>query len=449
VIASDRLLPHDNDAERAVLGAILLDGTLYLQAAQILKSSDFYVKGHRKIFRAMVDTEAIDLVTIRERLHRHGDTLDDVGGFSYISGLLDGLPHSSNIEHYARIVKDKSLLRQIIAASNRINSECYTAEQDAREIYERALEVFAKLESERSGVRLRAMAEAHDELVDLLRAGIDGEGNAAEVIRAPWIDLGRFNLFPRGDLSIIAALTSMGKTMFMSNFAVEAARAGHHVIYFSKEDGGRKLRKRFLASLAAVPLRELMMRLIPEDSWKRAIPATEELTKLELAIPDGIGYGVGEMLAMAEARHLQKGVDLIVVDYLQLFDTNDEGRVRGLGDIVQRLRSLGQKLNAHVMVGCQLSRLAAQRNPKTGKHERPQLNHLRESGEIEQHADEVIFLHRDSYFDPERRGEMGETEILIAKNRNGETGKAELYFDGECQRVRGLTTSEVLGGARE
>ena len=226
----DRLLPHDNDAERAVLGAILLDGTLYLQAAQILKSGDFYGKGHRKIYRAMADTEAIDLVTVRERLHRHGDSLDDVGGFSYISGLLDGLPHSSNIEHYARIVKDKSLLRQIIAASNKINSECYTAEQDAREIYERALEVLAKLESERTGVRLKAMAEAHDELVDLLREGLDGKGNAAEVIRAPWDDFERFNLFPRGDLSIVAALTSMGKTLLMCNFAVAAAREGHHVI---------------------------------------------------------------------------------------------------------------------------------------------------------------------------------------------------------------------------
>lgn len=444
---TERLLPHDSAAERAVLGAALMDGALYLQAAQTLKPDDFYDAANRKIYRAMSGIEAggaIDLITVCDRLQRNGDTIEDVGGFGYVSGLMDGLPRYDNIEHYAEIVKEKSLLRKIIAASTSVSNRCYAGESSAQGIYEGVLKDFAKLEGERTGVRLQSMTEAQEELVDLLRDGKEQRGNEADIIRAPWSSLERFNLFPRGDLSIIAGLTSTGKTMFMLNVAVAAARLGHGVLYFSKEDGGRKLRKRIWASMAGVPLRELMTRRFVEDSWGRLNASADEMFLLNLSIPGAVSYGLGELLAMAEGRHLQKRVDLIVVDYLQLFNTDGESRVRGLGEIAQRLRLLGQRLDAHVMIGSQLSREAAKKDVKSGLHERPRLDHLRESGELEQHADEVIFLYRADYFDAEQRGKMGETEMLIAKNRNGETGKAELYFGGECQQVRELTTSEIL-----
>lgn len=430
----ERILPHDEEAERAVLGAVLMDGVLFYQA--VLEAEDFYLKDHRAIWRAYerVSTEsgadAIDTVTLRDALLRGGSRLEDVGGPAYLSALVDGLPRFSNIEHYVRIVKDKSLLRRMIEASRRTIGECY-AGGTAKEVFAADAARRAGLEGQRIGVRLEPVGKSAAATMESLAT----QEQRDILIPHGWErDLGRFNLWPRGDVSIIAARPSVGKTMFMCNCALAAAQRGKRVLFFSKEDGGEKLRRRMVATLGGLSLRELMSRLIPAGTF-RAIPAAmDELMGLPIEITDGITYGMDELLSMANAAVRERRVDLVIVDYLQKFGGVSDHRVRELGVMMERMKEYADAEGAHVMVGAQVRRVAIEK--ERGRIRQPRMEDVKESGDVEQSADQVVMLHRESYYSADRKGAMGSTDVIVDKNRNGETGLAELYFDGATQQVR-------------
>ncbi len=432
----DREAPSDREAERAVLGAVLLDGKLFYQARAALAADDFYLERHRRIFRAYEEIadgqggDAIDMVTLRAAL---GRGLQDVGGAAYLSGLIDGLPRYSNIEHYARIVKDKALLRRMIDAGTRMINECYYGTDGGQEVYGRAIDSLIGLGEHQAGVRLIALEDTAGELSELLTADAVGD---EDFIDTGWEGLDKYGLFRRGKQTIIAALTSMGKTMFLCNVSIRAAERGYHTLYFTREDGGPELRKRMLAADAEVPFGELMRRrgTLSAEVWHRAQAQLELFKKLPIQITDDIGFDIDAVVSLAWQAHAERAVDLIVVDHLQLFGQTENRNVE-LGAYLLKLRELGAKLNAAVAVASQFSRLAGKGDKETHRPKRPELWHLRDSGEIEQHADKVVFLHRWNYFDSKERGDMGITEVIVAKNRQGPLGSVEMDFDGVTQRV--------------
>jgi replicative DNA helicase len=430
----DKPLPSNVDAERLILGAILLDNTTINQAAERLKRDDFFLDSHRRIYDIMLYLSergrAIDPVTLQEELRRNAD-LDRVGGAAYISSLFDGVPRFSNIDNYTQIVKGKSILRRLITASNQVMATCFDAEDEPEEILDQAERLILSIAEDRIRQGFVPISEIAHKQLEYIEE-IAGREQLITGIATGFRDLDYMTSgLQRGDLVVIAARPSVGKTAFCLSIAQNAALTPQHhgeratVGVFSLEMSKEQLVQRLLCSQARLDAHRLRTGMLSKDDWRRLALAVSELAEARIFIDDTPAISVLEMRAKARRlKNEQRGLDLLIVDYLQLMSGRGriESRQQEVSQISRELKGLAKELNVPVIALSQLSRA-----PETRTDHRPQLADLRESGSIEQDADVVMFIYREDVYNPETE-RQNIAEIIIGKQRNGPIGKVELVF---------------------
>jgi replicative DNA helicase len=433
---SDELrIPFDPEAERAVLGAIMLDPRAVDAATEVLRPEDFYRPAHQVIFSAMVElsgrSEAIDPITVRSELER-GGTLEKAGGAAYLGSLLDGLPRITNVGQYARLVKDRALLRHVLSISEELRSGASEGKTSAVELIDRAEgSLFQLSEAGRRGgfqPITEIAREGLETLEELLERRELVTGVSTGFKKLDWMTSG----FQRGDMVVLAARPSMGKTALALNIAQHAATRGElSVGIFSLEMSAEQLFFRMISSEAMVPAHKLRTGRVSSEEWDRVTHAFETLTRARIFVDDT--PGVTPMEIRSKARRLKREHDagLIVVDYLQLMSMGGSynSRQQEISDISRSLKAIAKELSVPVVALSQLSRAPDQRQ---GDH-RPQLSDLRESGAIEQDADVVMFIYRPEVYekDPDKIAEKeleGIAEVIVAKQRNGPVGFVPLFF---------------------
>jgi replicative DNA helicase len=438
----DRTLPHNLEAEKCVLGAILINNPAFNQASEVIDAQDFFRDAHRRIFDKMVAlserSEPIDLVTLKDELTRSGD-LDDVGGPAYISALTDGVPRSANVEYYAKIVKEKSTLRRLIQSATDVLGRAYDAEEDADELLDQAERSIFQIAEHRlrSGfVRVGEMVDQGYQLIEKLQQ----HKGLVTGVPSGFVELDEMTSgFQRSDLVIVAARPSMGKTSLVLNMALHAGiEAGKTVGIFSLEMAREQLFLRMLTSEARVDAHRFRGGFLGEQDYARLVEAFARLHDAKVYIDDTPSVGILEMRAKCRRLKLERGLDLIIVDYLQLMQGRGrfENRQQELASISRSMKILAKELDVPILALSQLSRAPESR----GDH-RPQLSDLRESGALEQDADVVIFIFREDMYsaDGEPKPEnAGTAEIIIGKQRNGPTGTVRLAFLKQYTRFENL-----------
>jgi replicative DNA helicase len=440
VATAERTLPHNLEAERSVLGAILVHNDAFNLAAQSIDSDDFYRDAHRRIFDRMVALnerhEAIDFVTLKEELARAGE-LDEVGGPAYVASLADGVPRATNVEYYARIVKEKATLRNLIYAANKILTNAYEADQDADLILDEAeKEIFSVADD-----RVKAGFVSMRELVKDSFPKIEQLFEQKKLITGVptgFVDLDELTRgLQGGDLVIVAARPSMGKTSLVLNISqYVAGLAGHAVGLFSLEMSKEALFLRLLTSESQIDGHRLMAGAIGGNDYHRISHALEKLNAMKLYIDDTANIGVLEMRAKARRLQNEHGLSLLIVDYLQLMNARGrfENRTLELASISRSLKALAKELKVPVIALSQLSRA-----PEARSDHRPQLSDLRESGALEQDADVVVLIYRDDVYNKDPNSpDAGTAELILAKQRNGPTGTVRLAFLREQTRFANL-----------
>src|SRR5213595_2603936 len=423
---AERTLPHNLEAERSVLGAILLHNDAFNLAAEVIDSHDFFRDAHRRIFDKMIKlserNDAIDLVTLKEELTRSAD-LEEVGGPAYIAALIDGVPRSMNVEHYARIIKEKATLRNLIFASNKILATAYDAEEDADVILDQAEHaIFAIADDKvRDGfVSLRDLAHASLDTIEKLHA----RKELITGVPTGFTDLDEMTsgLQP-SDLIIVAARPSMGKTSLVLNMAQHVGtKTDLTVGVFSLEMSKEQLFIRMLTGEARIDAHRLRGGFLGERDWGRLSHAIGTLSDARIFIDDTPSIGVLEMRAKCRRLAAQHGLHLVIIDYIQLMQGRGrfENRTLEVASISRSLKGLAKELSVPIIVLSQLSRA-----PESRSDHRPQLSDLRESGALEQDADVVVFIYReDMYLDKSQppTDAQGIAELIVAKQRNGPTG---------------------------
>jgi replicative DNA helicase len=442
-VAPQRTLPHNLDAEKSVLGAILIHNDAFNHTAELIDSRDFFRDAHRRIFDRMVALsergDAIDFVTLKEELTRSGD-LDSVGGPAYIASLVDGVPRSANVEYYARIVKEKATLRNLIHSANKILAEAYDAEQEPDLLLDEAeRQIFAIAEDRiRVGfVPLRDLVQSSFSTIEKLQQ----HKGLVTGVPTGFVDLDEMTsgLQP-SDLVLVAARPSMGKTSFVLNIAQHVGTNTQMTVgFFSLEMSKEQLFMRLLTSEARIDAHRFRSGFLSEKDYGRLSHALGTLAEARVFIDDTASIGVLEM--RAKARRLQKehGLHLLVIDYIQLMQGRGrfESRQQELASISRSLKGLAKELNVPIVALSQLSRA-----PETRSDHRPQLSDLRESGALEQDADVVMFIFRQEQYRTEdgqpEQGAEGVAEIIIGKQRNGPTGAVKLAFIKEHTRFENL-----------
>jgi replicative DNA helicase len=438
----DRTLPHNLEAEKCVLGAILINNHAFNQAAEVLDAQDFFRDAHRRIFDKMVALtdrrEPVDLVTLKDELSR-GNELEEVGGPAYISSLTDGVPRSANVEYYAKIVKEKSTLRRLIQSANEVLGRAYDAEQDADDLLDEAERSIFQIAEHRlrSGfVSVGELAASGYQLIEQLQQ----HRGLVTGVPSGFVDLDSLTSgFQKSDLVIVAARPSMGKTSFVLNIALHCGvEAGKTVGIFSLEMAKEQLFLRMLTSEGRVDAHRFRGGYLGEQDYARLVDAFGRLHDAKVFIDDSPSLGILEMRAKARRLKLEHGLDMLVVDYLQLMQGRGrfENRQQELASISRALKILAKELEVPILALSQLSRAPEAR----GDH-RPQLSDLRESGALEQDADVVLFIFREEMYanEGEPKPEMeGIAEIIVGKQRNGPTGTVRLAFLKQFTRFENL-----------
>ncbi len=448
-IAFERGLPASIDAERSILGAVLLDNHAYNEAAEKIHADDFALDSHRRIFSRMAELidagRAVDIVTLAEELAKRKE-VEAVGGVAYLASLTEGLPRRISIEEYVRIVKDKSLLRQLI-------NICSTAITRAADQGEEALEVLNAAESGLLEVTERGITRGFASIPEIVRdsfGNIDNlykEGREVTGLATHFVDFDRMTSgLQASELIIIAARPSMGKTAWAINIAQNAAVQGAKVVaIFSLEMSKESLLRRMLASQALVDSQKIQKGFLLREDQQKLTHALEQLAESKMFIDDTPGISLTEMRAKARRlRQMNGALDLIVVDYLQLMTASVAGpggkryenRTQEVSAISRGLKALAKELSVPVIALSQLSRASEQR----GGDKKPMLSDLRESGSIEQDADVVAFIHREAYYNRDENGQPdsdteNKAEIIIAKQRNGPTGSVHLAYPVEVHAL--------------
>jgi replicative DNA helicase len=439
---AERTLPHNLEAERSVLGAILLHNDAFNLAAEVIDSHDFFRDAHRRIFDKMVKLaergDAIDLVTLKEELGRSGD-LEEVGGPAYITALVDGVPRSMNIEHYARIIKEKATLRSLIFSANKILATAYEAEEEADTILDQAEHaIFAIADDKvRDGfVSLRDLARGSLDTIEKLHA----RKELVTGVPSGFTDLDAMTSgFQSSDLIIIAGRPSMGKTSLVLNVAQHVGtKTDLTVGMFSLEMSKEQLFLRMLTAEARIDAHRLRGGFLGERDWGRLSQAIGTLSETKIFVDDTPSIGVLEMRAKCRRLAAEHGLNLVIVDYIQLMQGRGrfENRTLELASISRSLKGLAKELSVPIVVLSQLSRA-----PESRADHRPQLSDLRESGALEQDADVVIFIFReDQYVDRSQppTDAQGVAELIVGKQRNGPTGVVKLAFIREFTRFENL-----------
>jgi len=430
-LALEKGLPSNTDAERFVLGSILLDDSAFLDVAGILHAEDFSLEKHRKIYKRMVElherSERIDRVTVANELLRYNE-LEQVDGLTYLVSLDDGLPHIPNLDSYVKIIRDKAVLRRIITVSQQTMNRCLVGEEDPTQILAGAEETLLKLGEAQIGAGLKTPGE----IINSYTGGINAFLDPSKRIRG--ISTGFTKLdemtggLHEGELLILAARPSMGKTAFAMNIASHVAtKLNQKVAIFSLEMSGESLLTRMLCAQAYVDSQRFRMGYLNGDERRKLAQASSKLVEAPLFIDDTAGVHLMDM--HAKLRRLQNGdgkLGLVIVDYLQLMTGRGrfENRNQEVSTISRGLKLLAKELKVPMLVLSQLSRAPETRQ---GDH-RPQLSDLRESGSIEQDADLVAFIFREEVYKRDREDLRGLAELIVAKQRNGPIGKVDLVF---------------------
>ena len=435
---STRSAPWSNDAEQAVLGAMLLDQDASLSAAQLLTDDMFYREAHRRLFRAMVAlTErrtVIDHITLRDELIRRGE-LDSIGGYDYVAELADSVPTAANLEYHAKIVREKAILRKLIETATGIITEAYDGHTTASELLDAAesrIFTVSQQRSEEGFARLKEMLWPTMERIETLQKS----GKAITGVPSGFADLDNLTSgFQGGELVIVAARPSMGKTAFVLNIATHAAVEQHGVAIFSLEMSKESLVQRMLTAEARVDSQLVRRGMLRDFDFTKLARAAGVLQQCPVWIDDTPALTLLEMRSKARRLKADNDVRLIIVDYLQLMRSPEysDNRVQEISDISRSLKGLAKELGVPVVALSQLSRAVEQRSDH-----KPQLSDLRESGALEQDADVVMFIYREDMTkeDSERKNIA---DIIVAKHRNGPTGDVHLRFNREYTRFDNLT----------
>ncbi len=439
-VSRNRLMPQSIDAEKACLGAMIVDNETISKVLDLLREEHFYLDKHRYIFRAIVELyeikEPVDLITLKNKLIEMG-VLKEIGD-AYISELLDSIPTTTNVEYYSRIIYEKYVLRNLIKSSSEIidyaQKENVTIEE-AVEVAERKL-----LES----IDIRKYSEyfrLKDVIVDTLKGiqrlaqnkgaytGIPSGFTAIDEMTGG---------FQPSDLIVFAGRPSMGKTAFALNLCVNIARENKKVLFFSLEMSKEQIAQRLLSYESRIDLKSLRTGNIKESEWSYLVEAAIKLSNLDIIIDDTPSASILDIKSKSRKVFAKEGVDVILIDYLQIIDVPKNmavvrSRNEEIGFISRSLKSLAKELNVPVIVLSQLSRSVEKRVDK-----RPILSDLRESGSIEQDADLVAFLYRDEYYNPDT-DKKNIVEIIISKQRNGPVGTVELVFHKEIGKFENLS----------
>lgn len=436
---AQRLPPQNLEAEQSVLGAMLIDKEALVEVAEVLSYHDFYRETHQHICQTLMELfnrgEAVDLVTVCEELENKG-LLDKLGGAAYLATLANMTPTAAHAKYYAGIVKEKALLRALIRSSTEIIEKSYGYVENIEEFLDDAEQLIfdvARKKDTRSFIPLRDALEQTFEKLERLyerKSGLTG-------LSTGFPDLDDITSgFQESDLIIIAARPSMGKTTLAANIAQQmAVTEAQPVAFFSLEMSGEQLAQRLLCSAAEIDAQRLRRGFLSSEDWPRLTQAVGPLSELPLYIDDTPAISVMEMRAKARRLKLEKGLCAVFVDYLQLMRGSDrsENRQQEISGISRALKALAKELNCPVITLSQLSRAVEQRQDR-----RPILSDLLDSGGIEANADMVIFIYREDYYNPDTERKHV-TEILISKQRNGPTGKIELYFMDRYNKFVSLT----------
>jgi replicative DNA helicase len=441
--AIDRLPPQNLEAEQAILGALMVDRDLVPIVSEIVQKSDFYAPHHATVYDAITALyergEPVDKVSVAEELRRR-KLLDEVGGADFISLLLNTVPTAASAEYYARVVAEKSILRSLITAGSRIAGIAFEQPENVDDVVDQCEQMIFEIGRRSAGgfTLVRDLLKPAFEKIDTLyhqRGTVTG-------VPSGFARLDQFTTgFQPGELIIIAARPSMGKTSLCLNIALNAARAGKHVALFSLEMSNDQLVQRFLSMEAHIDAQSLRTGNIKDKEWGEITRAMGVLAEVPIFVDDSAALTVSEVRSRSRRLAATTGLDLIMVDYLQLLrstNTRVTNRVEIIDEICRGLKALAKELKVPVIALAQLNRSPESRNDK-----RPMLSDLRESGGIEQEADVVAFIYRDEYYNPPTPENENIAEINIAKQRNGPTGLVQLRFDKRYTSFSDLDTEHT------
>jgi len=449
-IAQLRIPPHSIEAESSVLGGLLLDNTAWERVGDLLKHDDFYRYEHRLVFAAVASlveaNKPADVITVNEHLQNQGKA-DEIGGLGYLNSLAQYVPSAANIRRYAEIVRERAILRKLVSASDEISTTAFNPQgKPVAKILDEAEQKIFNIGEE--GSRMKQGFQGMDTLVvQLLDRVEEMANNPNDITGVPtgFYDLDRMTSgFQAGDMVVLAARPSMGKTAFAVNIAEHVAlNEGLPVAIFSMEMGASQLAVRIVGSIGRIDQGHLRTGKLTDEEWPRLTEAIEKLRNISLHIDETPGLTTTELRANARRLARQCGkLGLIVVDYLQLMSgssSSSENRATELSEISRGLKMLAKELQCPVIALSQLNRSVETRTDK-----RPMMSDLRESGAIEQDADVIMFIYRDDYYNKDSK-EPGVAEVIIGKQRNGPTGTIKLAFLKHLTRFESLASGS--GGA--
>ena len=445
----DRVPPQNIEAEQSVLGAMLIEKEAIPKVMEILRDTDFYREAHRVIFNAMLElynkNEAVDMITVTEILKRDSK-LEDVGGIAYITSLANAVPTAANVTYHASNIEEKSILRQLVSVSTQIASMGYEASDDVKNIIDSAESKILEISNRKKTADFTPINEIVLDSFKSIEA-LMGNKNGLTGLPTGFEDLDNLTSGLHGsDFIILAARPSMGKTAFalnvVQNVAIRAAKkvggAPKTVAFFSLEMSKEQLVQRMLCAEANIDSQRLRIGELRDEDWAMLINTADTLSSANIYIDDTAGITAMDMRSRARRLKAEHGLDLIVVDYLQLMQgsgkkNNSGDRQQEVSEISRSLKALARELDVPVIALSQLSRSVEARQVK-----RPMLSDLRESGSLEQDADIVAFLYREDYYNPETENK-NITELIIAKHRNGPVDTVNLFFHKQYTKFVGLS----------
>ncbi|HZJ76346.1 MAG TPA: replicative DNA helicase [Oscillospiraceae bacterium] len=430
----NKVPPNSVEAEQSVLGSMLLDKEAIIIVLEILDGSDFYREAHKEIFEAMYvlfnGNRPVDLVTLTEELKKR-ETLDAVGGIPYLTSLASGVPIALNVRYYAEIVEEKSILRKLIKTSQEIVYLGYSSDVEVSEVIEQAQKSIYDISQGRSD---RGFVPVKDVLSDTFDRIEQLYENKTKItgMTTGFIDLDKkLSGFHKTDLILVASRPAMGKSALALNLAQNAAtKAGASVAVFSLEMSKEQMMLRLIASESMVELGKIRIGNLDEEEWTKIANAMVPLSQSKIFFDDTPGISAAQIRSKCRRLKMEKGLDLVLIDYLQLMesDRRSENRQQEIASISRNLKIMAKELDCPVVALSQLSRA-----PELRSNHRPVLSDLRESGAMEQDADLVIFLYRDEYYHPDT-DKKNIAEIIVAKHRHGEIGTIDLIWSGQYQK---------------
>ena len=444
---SERIPPQNIEAEQSVLGAMLLEKSALYKVEEILLPEDFYREAHKIVYSAMLELagkgEAVDIVTITEVLRRN-NRLEDIGGISYVTFLANTVPTAANVIYHAKIVAEKALLRKLVSVATEIASSGYEANEEVVLILDEAERKILAVGENRLGKDFMPINLIVKDAFDKIERLYQDKGGITGLPTG----FGDFDRITAGlqpsDLILIAARPSMGKTALVLNIAQHiAVREKKTVAFFSLEMSKEQLVQRLLCADAPIDSQRLRIGELRDDDWKKLVNAADRLSRSKIFIDDKPSITVMEMRAKARRLKSEHGLDLLIIDYLQLMQGGvgsgrSENRQQEISEISRSLKALARELDIPIIALSQLSRSVETRADK-----KPQLSDLRESGSLEQDADIVSFLYREDYYNSSTE-KANITEFIIAKHRNGPVGRVELFFEKSFTKFRSLARNTEI-----